>query len=154
MESNRYKVTAIEETPKIVSEYYVSVTNKDTKCFKILNSLHPNFDEKGIICFSETDFPVIDLEVVCEDDIPTEENKEGFSLNSCSNPDEIFDGIMDHFDPYGNITDIVSCEDENLPENFKSKFLEFYNSGNLDDFEFDQEDYSVEIKGKMEVEKI
>ena len=49
MESNRYKVTAIEETPKIVSEYYVSVTNKDTECFKILNSLHPNFDEKGII---------------------------------------------------------------------------------------------------------
>ena len=150
----RYKISAIEKIPKLIAEYYISVSDKKTESFKSLNILHPNFSETGIICFSETDFSVKDLHVVCEDEDPTENNKEGFSLNSCANPDEIFDGILDHYGPLGSITDVVSCDDKNLSEEFKLKFIELYNSGELQGFEFDQEDYSVLIEGKMKVDKV
>ena len=151
---SRYKISAIENVPKIEAEYYVSISDKDTESFTILNQIFPDFDKSGLIVFSKDDFPVNELEVVCEDEIPTENNQEGFSLNSCSNPDEIFDGIMDNYEPLGEVTDVVAGEDKKLPDLFKTKFLELYNSGELEGFEFEQNDNSVTVEGKMKVEKI
>ena len=73
-----------------------------------------------ISCSKETK-----VEVIEDTDVPTEENKDGFSLNFCENQDEIFDGIED-MSFFSEVDDIWYEEDgktKEFPPELKQKLI-------------------------------
>ena len=146
----RFKITALEKTPKLKGTY--CDTSFPNELENVLKKIIPNLDDVTVYLISFSDFLVDNLEVeVFEDtDVPTEENKNGFSLNICENPDEIFDGIED-MSFFSEVDDIWYEEDgktKEFPPELKQKLISDF------DGEVDQQDYEVDVIGKMKVEEL
>jgi len=148
-----FKISAVEKVPQCIATYVIEEIDEDIG--NELIDIVPNFWGIEVFIKTKFDFPVQDLEVDVEnkEDYPTEGNENNWSLNCCENPEEIFTDIEDFFGIPGTIIDIYS-EDETIPETFKDKFREFHLQGGLDDCEFGQVDYEVDVYGRMKVEKI
>ncbi|MFL2932266.1 MAG: hypothetical protein ACJZ47_05600 [bacterium] len=151
----RFKVTALDEvTPVCIGTYIVEECDEEHE--DILNAIVDDFIEHEITIKVQFDFPVEELEVEVDDesDFPTEENKEGWSLNSCSNPDEIFTNIDDFSGLPGKIIDISSGDGTTLPDQFINKIKQLDDEDELSDWEFEQEDYEVDLAGRLKVVKL
>ena len=150
----RFKVSALESNPVCIGTYIVEGCDEAHE--EMLNSIVDNFIDHEITIKVEINFPVDELEVNVDDvgDFPTEENKDGWSLNYCSNPDEIFTYIDDSFGLPGKIVDISCGDDTPVPDEFIKIIKSLDDQGDLNDWTFEQEDYEVDLTGRLKVVKV
>lgn len=147
----RFKVSALEENPVCIGTYIIAECDDDQK--DMFNSMVDDFIDHEITIKVQFDFPVDELEVEIDDksDFPTEENKNGWSLSYCSNPDEIFANVDDFSGLPGKIIDISSGDDTSLSDEFINKIKILDDQAKLSNWEFEQEDYEVHLVGRLKV---